>query len=148
MSAGNATPSDAMMMWKPSVNAIWLRAASAVEAARGSASSTGRSDLDGRSPRRGVLGPVDARRAAAVEHLRSAVAGEVVRRPRHERVDARRHAGHHPRVPPEARREGDDAVQLMAVRPYLGDRGGAADHRHDPLVAVVEGSRAVALQLG
>src|SRR3954453_23863544 len=32
MIAGNATPSDARMMWKPSVNAIWLRAASSWEA--------------------------------------------------------------------------------------------------------------------
>src|SRR3954465_5303177 len=33
MIAGNATPSDARTMWKPSVNAIWLRAASSCEAA-------------------------------------------------------------------------------------------------------------------
>src|SRR4051794_8594784 len=32
ISAGNATPIDARMMWKPSVNAIWLRAASSCEA--------------------------------------------------------------------------------------------------------------------
>src|SRR3954462_4972975 len=32
MSAGNATPSDAITMWKPSVNAIWLRAASSADA--------------------------------------------------------------------------------------------------------------------
>src|SRR3954452_10283185 len=32
MMAGKATPRDARMMWKPSVNAIWLRAASRVEA--------------------------------------------------------------------------------------------------------------------
>src|SRR5215212_6205198 len=32
MSAGKATPTDARMMWKPSVNAIWLRAASSCEA--------------------------------------------------------------------------------------------------------------------
>src|SRR3954454_14338447 len=32
MIAGNATPSDARMMWNPSVNAIWLRAASSWEA--------------------------------------------------------------------------------------------------------------------
>src|SRR4051812_1445249 len=31
MIAGNATPSDARMMWNPSVNAIWLRAASSCE---------------------------------------------------------------------------------------------------------------------
>ena len=31
-SNGSATPSDARMMWKPSVNAIWLLAASSVEA--------------------------------------------------------------------------------------------------------------------
>src|SRR4051812_11651609 len=30
--AGKATPSDARMMWNPSVNAIWLRAASTVDA--------------------------------------------------------------------------------------------------------------------
>ena len=35
MIAGNATPSDARMMWKPSVNAIWLRAASRFDAASG-----------------------------------------------------------------------------------------------------------------
>src|SRR4051794_23087032 len=34
--AGKPTPTDARMMWKPSVNAIWLRAASSWEAARGS----------------------------------------------------------------------------------------------------------------
>ena len=33
MIAGSATPSDARMMWNPSVNAIWLRAASSVVAA-------------------------------------------------------------------------------------------------------------------
>src|SRR3954453_20983288 len=32
MIAGNATPSDARMMWKPSVKAIWLRAASSCAA--------------------------------------------------------------------------------------------------------------------
>jgi len=32
MIAGNATPSDARMMWNPSVNAIWLRAAWSVVA--------------------------------------------------------------------------------------------------------------------
>src|SRR3954451_24099791 len=32
MIAGNATPSDARMMWKPSVKAIWLRAASRLDA--------------------------------------------------------------------------------------------------------------------
>src|SRR3954453_17154248 len=31
ISAGNATPTDARMMWKASVNAIWLRAASSCE---------------------------------------------------------------------------------------------------------------------
>jgi len=30
--AGNATPTDARMMWNPSVKAIWLRAASRSEA--------------------------------------------------------------------------------------------------------------------
>jgi len=30
--AGSATPSDARMMWNPSVNAIWLRAAVRLEA--------------------------------------------------------------------------------------------------------------------
>src|SRR3954447_3644903 len=39
MSAGNATPSDARMMWKPSVNAIWLRAASSCDAAEAAATS-------------------------------------------------------------------------------------------------------------
>ena len=37
-----------------------------------------------------------------------------------------------------ASREGDDAVQLVAMGPDLGDGGAAADHRHDPLVVVVE----------
>src|SRR3954451_6504940 len=32
MNAGKATPADARMMWKPSVNGIWLRAASSCEA--------------------------------------------------------------------------------------------------------------------
>src|SRR3954451_7522150 len=32
MSAGSATPSEARMMWNPSVNAIWLRAAPRLEA--------------------------------------------------------------------------------------------------------------------
>src|SRR3954452_18022106 len=32
MSAGNATPSEARTIWNPSVNAIWLRAASSVVA--------------------------------------------------------------------------------------------------------------------
>src|SRR3954447_24171722 len=32
ISAGRATPSDARTMWKPSVNAIWLRAASRLDA--------------------------------------------------------------------------------------------------------------------
>jgi hypothetical protein len=30
--AGSATPSDARMIWKPSVNAIWLLAAVSVDA--------------------------------------------------------------------------------------------------------------------
>ena len=34
--------------------------------------------------------------------------------------------------------ERDRAVQLVAVRSDLGDRGAAADHRHDALVVVVE----------
>ena len=34
--------------------------------------------------------------------------------------------------------ERDHAVELVAVRPDLGDRGAAADHRHDALVVVVE----------
>ena len=38
MIAGSATPTDARMMWNPSVNAIWLRAASSCEAANGKAS--------------------------------------------------------------------------------------------------------------
>src|SRR5215207_9211817 len=34
MIAGNATPTDARMMWNPSVNAIWLRAAPRFDAAK------------------------------------------------------------------------------------------------------------------
>src|SRR3954454_5360170 len=48
MSAGKATPTDARMMWKPSVNAIWLRAASSCAA---SSTMTG-----GSAPRHASLG--------------------------------------------------------------------------------------------
>ena len=41
-----------------------------------------------------------------------------------------------------------DAVQLVAVRADLGDRGAAADHRHDALVVVVEGLARLAREVG
>src|SRR3954449_3341017 len=100
MIAGNATPSDARMMWKPSVNAIWLRAASTCEAARVRASvgvgATPRRPGRGRGGGRrrsapglppagrdwfglglGALGPVDPCGVGAVEPLRPAVGREV-----------------------------------------------------------------------
>src|SRR4051794_33847737 len=122
MIAGRATPSDARMMWKPSVNAIWLRAASRFEAASGRApvsiaapprgtASPSLADADRRWRRR-VLGPVDPGRVRAVQHLRSAVLGEVVRGPLDERVDARAHAGHQRGMDAQPGRERYRAVQL------------------------------------
>ena len=131
-------------MWKPSVNAIWLRAARrGCEAARRSGSITRR---DGSV--HAVVLPVDAGGVRAVEHLRAARAREVVPAPGDERVDAVAHAGHQRRVDAEPGGEGDRAVQLVAVRAHLGDRGAAPDHRHDALVVVVEGLARLAGEVG
>src|SRR3954453_14940482 len=99
MIAGNATPSDARMMWKPSVNAIWLRAASSCEANTETVATSGRENA--------VLAPVDLCRARAVQDLWSAVVREVVPRPGHEGVDAVTHASHQHRVHADPGREGD-----------------------------------------
>src|SRR3954452_20481829 len=125
MTAGKATPSDARMMWKPSVNAIWLRAASSCEASTETVATSGSENA--------VLPPVDMRRARAVQDLWTAVVREVVPRPSHKGVDAVTHARHQHRVHADPRRERDHAVQLVPVRPHLGDCGAAADHRHDAL---------------
>ena len=72
MIAGNATPSDARMMWKPSVNAIWLRAAASCEANEERADER----VAHATRRLGARGPrSQSMRAAsdAVEHLRPAV---------------------------------------------------------------------------
>ena len=50
MIAGNATPSDARMMWKPSVNAIWLRAASSCAATGRTSVSVTRDNLPQAAP--------------------------------------------------------------------------------------------------
>src|SRR3954468_8227366 len=90
MIAGNATPIDARMMWKPSVNAIWLRAGSSCDAARVSMDGELSGPHAGGDARpQGVLGPADPGRLGAVEDLRAAVAGERLRGPLDERVDAR-----------------------------------------------------------
>src|SRR3954471_918642 len=130
MIAGSATPSDARMMWNPSVKAIWLRAASRFEANTDTVVTSGREDA--------VLSPIDLRRARPVQDLRPTVVREVVPRPGHERVDPIAHTGHQHRVHTDPRRERDDPVQLVAVRPDFCDRGAASDHRHDALVLVVE----------
>src|SRR5215213_9821562 len=127
MIAGKATPIDARMMWKPSVKAIWLRAASSVEAARGSELMAWSWHFCGRLRGRGVvLPPVDAGRLGAVEHLRAMARGEVVPSPRDEGIDAVARARHEQRVHAEPGRERDHAVQLVAVRAHLGDGGPAA----------------------
>src|SRR4051794_21816134 len=76
--AGKPTPTDARMMWKPSVNAIWLRAASSWEAARGRRpfiASLARHD------RERLLLQIDDRLARDVDdRLLDRAAGERVRR--------------------------------------------------------------------
>src|SRR4051794_30678648 len=68
MIAGNATPTDARMMWKPSVNAIWLRAHSRLDIARVKASVIGGSCLapvmDLRQRTFGAAGTEEAERPA------------------------------------------------------------------------------------
>src|SRR3954471_15333823 len=91
-----------------------------------------------RRRRRPVLVPVDLGDVGSIEHLRAARGREVVPSPGHERVDPVAHAEHERGVHAEPGGEGDDAVQLVAVRADLGDGGAAADHRHDALVVVVE----------
>src|SRR4051812_31364860 len=101
------------MMWKPSVKAIWLRAASSWEA-------NVIIDVRPCSCRRDrcrVVVPVDLRHVRAVEDLRPAVAPERVRRPADERVDAVADPGHQSGMDAQPGRERDDAVQLVAVRP-------------------------------
>src|SRR4051812_48208113 len=129
MSAGNATPSDASTMWKPSVNAIWLRAGASCEAARerrprttvlqrvaGEATSrSGRRALLGRRAApsgRDVLAPVDLDRAGPVQDLGAAAARQVVPAPVDERLDPVARAGHQDRVDAQPREEGGQAVQL------------------------------------
>ena len=48
------------------------------------------------------------------------------------------HTRHQPRVDAQPGGERDVTVELVVVRPHLGDRRAVADHRHDPLVLVVE----------
>ncbi len=84
-----------------------------------------------------VLFPSHAWRPAAVERLRGALLAEEVLGPALERIDAVAAPGHEGGVDPQPGREGDLAVELDAGRD-LGDRGASADHRHRPLVAIVE----------
>ena len=63
---------------------------------------------------------------------------EVVVGPVQERVDPAVRAAEQDRVQAEPGGEGDRSLDLVAVRADLGDRGVAADHRHDALVVVVE----------
>ena len=125
-------------MWNPSVNAIWLRAGLELDAASGMASVT-------RAPRGRRVRAARRRRPVDPGGARSgrapAARGDrrtYCRAPVDERVDAGAHAGHQRGVDAQPGGERDRAVQLVAVRPDLGDRGAAADHRHDALVLVVE----------
>src|SRR3954464_6199667 len=107
MSAGSATPKEARTMWKPSVKAIWLRAASRFEA-RGSQTAAGpvSAGMDVVRTSRGgacrglgqrVRAPVDVCLVGPVEHLRPACPREVGPSPRDERVDAVVPPRHQPR---------------------------------------------------
>src|SRR3954449_1124641 len=163
MSAGNATPSDASTMWKPSVNAIWLRAGASCEAARerrprttvlrvGEATSrSGRRALLGRRAApsgRDVLATVDLDRAGPVQDLGTAAARQVVPAPVDERLDPVARAGHQDRVDAQPCEEGGKAVQLAPPRADLGERGAAPDHGHDALVAVRERPAGAAVEAG
>src|SRR3954463_2359108 len=164
MSAGNATPSDASTMWKPSVNAIWLRAGASCEAARENEPRitvrtevaearlpSGRRALLWRRvarPRRDVLAPVDLDCARAVQHLWAAATREVVPSPVDERLDPVADAGHQQGVDTQPCEEGGQAVQLAPPRADLGERGAAPDHRHDALVAVRERPAGAAVEAG
>src|ERR1044072_96251 len=120
MIAGNATPIDARKMWKPSGNAIWLRAGArcagpAQPAPRAAASRSHRGGLSG-----GLVVPVDPGHVRAVQHLRPTAAGEGVRAPGQERVDTVADAGHEPGMDAEPCGVGDVAVQLVTMRSDLG----------------------------
>src|SRR4051794_1808629 len=114
MIAGSATPIEARMMWNPSVKAIWLRAHSRFDVRSGivGRAPSGTDGGDGGRVGR-VLVPVDPGGARAVEDLRSPVAGERLRRPFDEGVDARVDARHQRGVDAEPGGVGDRAVQLV-----------------------------------
>ncbi len=99
-----------------------------------------------RLPRR-LIAPVDAGDVAPIEDLRPATLAEVIPAPVDEGVDAVAEARHEGGVDAEPGRERDPALELVVVA-HLGDRGAAADHRHDALVEVVERLAGLALDVG
>ena len=146
MIAGNATPSDARMMWKPSVNAIWLRAAVSCEAnwsALTIGSLTRRADSETRSSSQSMRAASERSSTIGPRVLENAVPAPV-----EEALDPVAHSRHQRRVDAEPGGVGDRAVQLVAVRADLGDRGAAPDHGHDALVVVVERLARLAGEVG
>ena len=149
MIAGNATPIDARTMWNPSVNAIWLRAGANCEAAARRTGSES-AQLPTGAGSAGVGSSSQSMRAASE---RSSTCGPWpdVKLSQPQAMNASMRL----RTPvisaactPSQAENAIDAVQLVAVRADLGDRGAAADHGHDALVVVVEGLARLAGEVG
>ena len=74
----------------------------------------------------------------AVEDVGASGLGEAVPAPVDDRLDLVAGSGHQAGVHAEPRHVRELTVDLVVVLPDLGDRRAPADHRHDPLVAVLE----------
>ena len=94
------------------------------------------------------LVPVDAGGIRVVDDRGAAAVGERVPCPVDERVDPGAGRVEQPGVHPEPGGEGDRPVQLVVVLAHLGDRGTMPDHRHDPLVVVLERRGGLAVDHG
>ena len=136
--AGKATPMHARMMWNPSVSAIWVRAW-ASSAASGRLRSTGYVEVAVvAGSAGGVVAPVDLGCIRAVDHLGATHAGHVRPGPVGEACRRARTPVISSHVHPSQAANAERSVHLPAARTHRGDRGSAADHRHDALVLVAE----------
>ena len=96
----------------------------------------------------GLVAPVDATGVGPVDDRGRAVGAEVVPAPGHERIRPAADPAHQVRVHAQPGGERDRPVQLVPVLADLGHGGTAADHRHDPLVVVVERLAGVPADVG